>query len=68
MIAALYHTLDRHPGAARWLGMLSSVTATGFSFMEQLEIVLRIISLLVGISIGVLTLLITWRKWRAGQD
>lgn len=47
-----------------WLGSITTLSASAVSMLEQLELILRVVSLGLGVMVGALTLIITWRKAR----
>lgn len=56
--------LQRHPLATGVAGTFSSLGAASLSFMQQFEIAVRVAGGIIGIAIGVLTLVIQIRNIR----
>ena len=49
------------------LGTLATTGSVAVSFMAQLELYLRISGLLLGLAIGIITLLSVWRDYQRKQ-
>lgn len=56
------HLLSDHPE----IGILGSVGSFLLSLINNLTPVLQFIALIIGVAIGIVTLMIKWRDWRKG--
>lgn len=65
MLARVFEFLDRHFHSAALTGWFTTVGTSSLAELETVNLVLRIVLDVFGILIGALTLLITWRKFRA---
>jgi hypothetical protein len=57
---AVTEYLGRHP----FVGASAALGGTASSFVEQIEPLLRVSGLVVGLAIGVITLMIKFREWK----
>ena len=55
--------MDTHSLNAGMAGVLATATSVGISFLPEIEAWLRIVSLLVGIAVGVGSLIVLARNW-----
>lgn len=68
MFSPVHHFLERHPMTTGLLGTISTLSASAVGFFDGLEVFIRISTGAIGLLVGILTLLILWRKWRKGDD
>lgn len=55
--------MDTHSFNAGVAGMLATATSVGISLLPEVEAWLRIISLLVGIAVGIGSLIVIAKNW-----
>jgi hypothetical protein len=55
--------MDTHSFNASMAGLLATATSVGISFLPEVEAWLRIASLVVGIAVGVGSLIVLARNW-----
>lgn len=59
--------MDTQSFNASMAGMLATATSIGISFLPEVEAWLRIISLLVGIFVGIGSLIVLARNWNKSK-
>jgi hypothetical protein len=64
LIARTFEHADRHFPHPEIVGIVTTVGAANLSQLEAINLALRIAMDVIGLSIGILTLVITWRKFR----
>jgi fluoride ion exporter CrcB/FEX len=63
-MTALIQGLDRHPYVTGWIGSLTTLSASVVTALQHLDLFFRVATGALGMTAGLLTVLITWRKWR----
>jgi len=59
--------MDTHSFNAGMAGVLATATSVGISLLPEIEAWLRIVSLLVGIAVGVGSLIVIVRNWNKNK-
>jgi hypothetical protein len=60
--------MDTHSFNAGLTGVLATATSVGISLLPEVEAWLRIISLLVGIAVGIGSLIVIARNWNKSHE
>jgi len=59
--------MDTHSFNAGMAGVLATATSVGISLLPEVEAWLRIVSLLVGIAVGIGSLIVIVRNWNKNK-
>lgn len=59
--------MDTHSFNAGLMGIIATATSVGISFLPEVEAWLRIVSLLVGIAVGIGSLIVLARNWNKNK-
>lgn len=60
--------MDTHSLNAGMAGVLATATSIGISLLPEIEAWLRIISLIVGIAVGIGSLIVIARNWNKSHE
>jgi hypothetical protein len=60
--------MDTHSFNAGMAGVLATATSVGISFLPEVEQWLRIISLIVGIAVGIGSLIVLAKNWHKNKS
>jgi hypothetical protein len=59
--------MDTHSFNAGIMGVLATATSVGISFLPEVEAWLRIVSLIVGIAVGIGSLIVLAKNWNKNK-
>lgn len=59
--------MDTHSFNAGMAGVIATATSVGISLLPEIEAWLRIVSLLVGIAVGIGSLIVIVRNWNKNK-
>ncbi len=60
--------MDTHSFNASMAGILATATSVGISLLPEIEAWLRIVSLLVGIAVGIGSLIVLAKNWNKNKS
>ena len=59
--------MDTHSFNAGMAGMIATATSVGISFLPEVEAWLRIVSLIVGIFVGIGSLIVLYKNYKKNE-